>query len=205
MKKLALFFSYIFNPVLIPVYATLFYFLITLNYFHTHEVYLVFIQVLIVTVLLPASVFYLLRSLGLIKSRMLTDKNERRLPLAIYALLLFILIKHSLADFVLPELFYFFLGNLISIMAALALVLLNHKISLHVLGVSSLTVFVISISAYYHIQLLWIVALLITCCGFVASARLLEKEHTLNGIILGALIGIVPQVLLWFTWLFPVV
>lgn len=205
MKKPALIFSYIFNPLLIPVYATLFYFLITINYFHTHEVYLVFIQVLIVTVLLPVSIFYLLRSLGLIKTRMLLNKNERRLPLAIYAVLLFILIKHSLADFVLPELYYYFLGSLISITGALALVLFNYKISLHVLGVSSLTVFVISISAYYHIQLLWIIAILITCCGFVASARLLEKEHTLSGIMLGALIGIVPQVLLWFAWLFPVV
>ncbi len=201
MKKLLVFFSYAFNPLLIPVYATLFYFMVTQNYFYNHEIYLVFIQVLILTMLLPISLFYLLRSLGIIRTKMLVDKRERKVPLAFYAILLFVLIKHSFSLFVVPELYYYFLGSLISILIALALVLFNHKISLHVMGVSSLTVFVISISAYYHTSFLYLIAFLILSSGLVASSRLQEKEHSLKGIFLGSIAGIVPQVILWFVWL----
>ena len=201
MKKLLVFFSYAFNPLLIPVYATLFYFMVTQNYFYNHEIYLVFIQVLILTMLLPISLFYLLRSLGIIRTKMLVDKRERKVPLAFYAILLFVLIKHSFSLFVVPELYYYFLGSLISILIALALVLFNHKISLHVMGVSSLTVFVISISAYYHTSFLYLIAFLILSSGLVASSRLQEKEHSLKGIFFCFFAGIVPQVILWFVWL----
>ncbi|KAF2520134.1 hypothetical protein E0W68_02610 [Flavobacterium salilacus subsp. salilacus] len=201
MKKLLLFFSYAFNPLLIPLYATLFYFLVTQNYFYKHEIYLVFIQVLILTMLLPISLFYLLRSLGLIRTKMLIDKKERKLPLAFYAVLLLVLIKHSFSVLVIHELYYYFLGSLISIMIALTLILFKQKISLHVMGISSLTVFVISISAYYHISFLYLIAFLILSSGLVASSRLQEKEHSLSGIFLGSIAGILPQVLLWFVWL----
>ncbi|NDI97940.1 hypothetical protein GWA97_02510 [Flavobacterium sp. LaA7.5] len=201
MKKLLLFFSYAFNPLLIPLYATLFYFLVTQNYFYKHEIYLVFIQVLILTMLLPISLFYLLRSLGLIRTKMLIDKKERKLPLAFYAVLLLVLIKHSFSVLVIHELYYYFLGSLISIMIALTLILFKQKISLHVMGISSLTVFVISISAYYHISFLYLIDFLILSAGLVASSRLQEKEHSLGGIFLGSIAGILPQVLLWFVWL----
>ncbi|OIQ21666.1 MAG: hypothetical protein BM557_02390 [Flavobacterium sp. MedPE-SWcel] len=204
MKRLSLLFSYAFNPLLIPVYATLFYFLVTMNYFHKHEIYLVFLQVLILTTLLPISLFYLLRSLGLIRTKMLLDRKERRFPLAIYAVLLLILIKHSFSTFVVPELYYYFLGSLISIAFVLIMLLLRQKISLHVMGVSSLTLFVISISTYYHTPFLYLISFLILSSGFVASSRLQAKEHTTNSIFLGAIAGIVPQVALWFIWLVPV-
>jgi hypothetical protein len=203
MQKFLAAFTYIFNPLLVPAYATLFYFLVTRNFFYRHEIYLVFIQVLILTLLLPISIFYLLKSLGLIKTKMLLDKKERRLPLAFYCILLLILVKYSLSIFVIPELYYYFLGSLISAALALMLILFNHRSSLHVLGVASLTMFIISISAYYHIQLLSLIAFFILCTGMVASARLQAKAHTLAEVTLGALLGILPQVALWFVWLVP--
>ncbi len=203
MQKFLAAFTYIFNPLLIPAYATLFYFLVTRNFFYRHEIYLVFIQVLILTLLLPISIFYLLKSLGLIKTKMLMDKKERRLPLAFYCILLLILVKYSLSIFVIPELYYYFLGNLISAAVALLLILFNHRSSLHVLGSASLTMFIISISAYYHIQFLSLIAFFVLCTGMVASARLQAKAHTLAEVTLGALLGILPQVGLWFVWLVP--
>ena len=203
MKKLLIFFSYLFNPLLVPVYATLFYFMVTQNYFYQHEIYLVFIQVLILTLLLPISLFYLLRSLGLIRTKMLVDKKERRLPLAFYAVLLLVLIEHSFSVLVIHELYYYFLGSLISIVIALTLIFFKQKISLHVMGISSLTVFVIGISAYYHVSFLYLIALLILSSGVVASSRLQAKEHTLSGVFWGSFVGIVPQVCLWFIWLIP--
>lgn len=203
MKRLLPIFSGVFHPLFIPVYATLFYFLVTRNFFYEHEIYLIFIQVLILTVLLPISIYYLLKSLGLISSVMLPDKKERKLPLAFYAVLLFVLLKQSLTIAAIQELYYYFVGSFISIITALVLVLFKHKASLHVLGISSLTVFIISISAYYHIQFLYLIAFLVLCCGLVASSRLQAKAHSLGEIVLGALLGILPQIALWFVWLLP--
>jgi hypothetical protein len=203
MKKLLPVFSYIFHPLFIPVYATLFYFLVTQNFFYRHEIYLVFIQVLILTVLLPISLYYLLRSLGVIRSKMMLDKKERKMPLAFYSVLLFILIKHSFSVFVIHELYYYFLGILISTVLALAFVLFNYKASLHVMSIVSLTVFVISISAYYHIRFLSTIAFFIICTGMVASSRLQAKAHSGSEIVLGALLGIIPQAGLWLIWLLP--
>jgi hypothetical protein len=196
-------FTYIFHPLFVPVYATLFYFLVAHSYFYKHEIYLVFLQVFILTVLLPVSLFYLLRSLGKIRSKVLLDKKERRLPLAFYSVLLLILIKHSFSAFVVPELYYYFLGVLVSTVAALALVLLGYKASLHMMSVTSFTLFAISISAYYHVHFVNLIAFLIMCCGLVASSRLQARAHSLNELALGTLLGLLPQVGLWFIWLLP--
>lgn len=202
MKKFLAFFSYIFHPIFIPVYATLFYFFITNNFFYKHEIYLTFIQVLILTILLPLSLFYLLRSLGFLKSKML-DPKERKLPLAIYSLLLLTLIKYSLSIVIIPELYYYFLGMLISAALALMLLILGHKASLHMIAISTLILFIISISAYYHIRFLNLIAFFVVCSGLVASSRLQAKAHTMGEIVLGVLIGVIPQVGLWFIWLLP--
>lgn len=202
MKRLLPFFSYLFHPLFVPAYATLFYFFIAKDFFYQHEIYLVFLQVLILTLLLPASAYYLLRSLGLIKTKKLLDNKERRLPLAFYAILLLILIKNTFSTLVVPELYYYFLGMLISTMLALIFLLFGYKASLHMMAITSFTMFVISISAYYHITFLYIIAMFILCSGFVASSRL-QSGNTMGEIGLGTFIGIAPQAVLWFIWLVP--
>ncbi|RDI10193.1 phosphatase PAP2 family protein [Flavobacterium sp. AG291] len=204
MKKFLALFSYIFHPLFVPVYATLFYFVVANSFFYEHEIYLAFVQVLILTVLLPMSIFYLLRSLGKMKSK-LPNTKERRLPLAIYALLILFLIKYSLSIVVIPELYYYFTGVLISTVITLALVLGNFSPSLHTMATASLVLFVIGISSYYHITYLYLIALLVVCTGIVGSSRMAVRSHSLSEVLLGALIGIVPQVGLWFIWLVPAV
>ncbi|MFD2601678.1 phosphatase PAP2 family protein [Flavobacterium suzhouense] len=204
MKKFLALFSYIFHPLFVPVYATLFYFVVANSFFYEHEIYLAFVQVLILTVLLPMSIFYLLRSLGKMKSK-LPNAKERRLPLAIYALLILFLIKYSLSIVVIPELYYYFTGVLISTVITLALVLGNFSPSLHTMATASLVLFVIGISSYYHITYLYLIALLVVCTGIVGSSRMAARSHSLSEVLLGALIGIVPQVGLWFIWLVPAV
>ncbi|MGV3461360.1 MAG: hypothetical protein ACO1N9_12995 [Flavobacterium sp.] len=202
MQRLLRVFSFLFHPLLIPSYATLLYFAATHNFFYKHEIYLIFIQVLILTILLPISLFYLLRSFGLLKSRLVNQK-ERRLPLAIYAILLLILLRHSLGLLVVPELYYYFLGCLISVIAALALAIANIKPSLHVMGICTLAMLPVGLSAYYHIQFLGLIIFLILTVGTVATARLMAGKHSLVEVALGALLGILPQVVLWFIWLVP--
>ena len=71
------------------------------------------------------------------------------------------------------------------------------------MAVASLTTFAIGVSVYYHIQLVSAVAFLVICMGFVASSRIQAKAHNAGELILGTLIGIIPQVGLWYLWLLP--
>jgi hypothetical protein len=202
MQRLFRVFSFLFHPLLIPSYATLLYFAATHNFFYKHEIYLIFIQILILTILLPISLFYLLRSFGLLKSK-LVNKKERRLPLAIYSVLLLILLRHSLALLVVTELYYYFLGCLFSIVAALALAIANIKVSIHTLAIATLVMLPIGLSAYYHIQFLGLIIFLIIMLGTVATSRLMAGKHSLGEVAFSALLGLLPQVLLWFVWLIP--
>lgn len=204
MKRLLPVFSYVFHPLFIPVYATLFYLFITRNFFFNNEIYLIFIQVLLITLLLPLSVFYLLRSLGFLKSAKLLGASERRVPLLIYALLLFILLKHSFTSFVLPELYYFFAGILVSVLLSIVFLLFKIRVSLHTMGMVSLIMFIISLSFYYYLTFLNLIAFCVICLGFVASSRLKNNYHTILEILLGGLLGFLPQAILWRAWLITV-
>jgi hypothetical protein len=134
---------------------------------------------------------------------MMLDKKERRLPLAFHAVLLLVLIKHSFSVYVIPELYYYFLGYLISTVLALLLIMFSYKASLHIMGIASLTTFIVSLSLYYDIRLIPFIAAGIICTGFTASSRLQLKAHEPHELVLGTLLGVVPQVGLWLIWLMP--
>ncbi|HRZ31251.1 MAG TPA: hypothetical protein P5188_02985, partial [Flavobacterium sp.] len=62
MKKILPIFSYLFHPLFISVYASLLYFILFRDFYVLQEMYLFMIQIVIITVLIPISLFYLLLS-----------------------------------------------------------------------------------------------------------------------------------------------
>lgn len=201
LKKILPFFSYLFHPIFISVLSTVFYFFVTDGYFIYETVYLYIIQVLILTVFVPLALFYLLIMLGKIDSMMVSNVSQRKIPLVFHIILLSILITKSITKDTIPELFYFFLGSIISSSLALVLVYFNKKASLHMLGMASLTAFCISCCLHFQAREIIVISVLLLCNGFVASSRLFMKAHTTNELFLGYLIGLFPQLLLLFFWL----
>lgn len=202
LKRILPFFSYLFHPIFISVLATVFYFFITTDrYFIYETIYLYIIQVLLVTVFIPLASFYLLIMLGKIDSVMVTNVSQRKLPLILHIILLSILIIKSIPKETIPELFYFFLGSIISSSVALLLVYFDKKVSLHMLGMASFTVFCISICMHFQIHKVIIIGVLLFCNGLVASSRLYMKAHTTKELVFGYLTGLFPQLLLLSLWL----
>ena len=201
MKKILPLFSYIFHPIFIPAIATLFYLYLNDAEFTNQEKLFVFFQILVVTVLLPSLVFLLLRTAGNIDSIMLTEVSQRKIPLIIHCFLLILLVKKSVTIDRYPELHFFFLGALLSTILALILLFANIKASLHMIAISSLTVFIIGLSLHLQIQNIFTIAVLILLNGFVASSRLEMKAHTSKELIIGFMLGAVPQLLLLVLWL----
>jgi len=203
LKKTLPVFSYIYHPIFISIYGTLFYFLVSPSYdfIPLNRVYLILIQVAILTLLLPLSLYFLFVSLGTISSFTEATIKERRIPITIQAFLLFFLLKFSVSLEELPELYYFFLGGFLSSVMALICVLMKFKASLHMIGISSLATFIFGLATLFELPLVNSVALSIVCVGLVASSRLYMKSHTNIELLVGLLIGLFSQVSLWYFWL----
>lgn len=202
MKRILPFFSYLFHPIFIPVLAVVFYFcLVTDSYFNYDEIFIHLIQVLVLTVFIPLIVFYLLLMSRKIDSIMVADVNQRKIPLVLHIILLAVVITQAVTRVQFPELYYFFVGSLISSCFALLFTIFHKKASLHMLGITSLSVFVISLCYHFGHQSLIVGTIALTCNGLVGSSRLVMKAHSISELILGALLGISPQLYLLLFWL----
>jgi hypothetical protein len=76
----------------------------------------------------------------------------------------------------------------------------NIKASLHMISISSLTVFIIGLSLHFQNPNTVLITVLLLLNGFVASSRLEMKPIPIL-LILGFVLGVVPQLLLLVLWL----
>lgn len=184
-----------------PLLGTVFYLFAIGNYFVIEQKLFIVIQVSIIMIFIPVCFFFLLKTLGKVNSIMLSEVSQRRLPLFIQALLIVLLITKSLTADTVPELFYFFLGGLASTVITFVLLFAGIKASLHMIGISTLTVFVIGLSLHYQVNVVDVIAFLVLMNGLVAASRLEMKAHTGKELVIGFLAGILPQLMLWYFWL----
>ena len=201
LKKTLPFFSYIFHPVFIPIYATLFYLFPEDSYVINKEKSLVLLEVAVITFIIPILFFFLLKSTGRISSIMAHELSERKFPLVIQSFLLILLVKKSITVERYPELHFFILGALTSTLIALILLFANKKASLHMIGISALTFFVFGLSMHYQTTSTLTTIFLVITNGLVASSRLIMNAHTPKELTMGVLAGSIPQILLMYLWL----
>lgn len=201
LKKTLPLFSYVFHPIFITVYGSLFFFFIDQKYLFSQTFYYLMFQICILTIFLPLSLYYLFVNLKLINSFTEASLKERTKPLLINIALLILLLKFSSSITYFPPLYFYILGGLLSTLIALFFVLVKFKASLHMIGICSFTTFIASLSINYQTPLLHTIAFFIICCGLVASSRLYMKSHTNFELIIGALIGIFCQIIFWQFWL----
>ena len=100
-----------------------------------------------------------------------------------------------------PELYFYFLGGLLSTLVVLGFLFCKIKASIHMVGISSLLFLVIGLSFHFQSNFINTIVFLLVICGLVASSRLVMKAHTSKELIYGFLSGILPQIALWFLWL----
>ncbi len=183
------------------MYATLFYLYCKDDIFTTQEKYFVLFQILVITIIVPILFFMLLRSTGHVKSMMLPENSQRRVPLILQCFLYILLVKRSIVIVRYPELHFFFLGALFTTIAALVLSLFKIKASLHVAAISGFMVFAAGLNLHLQMQNPYWSAFLILMTGVVASSRLEMEAHTPKELVAGLLIGVLPQVLFLYLWL----
>jgi hypothetical protein len=201
LKKILPVFSYLFHPIFIPVYASLLYFFCYDSYYTNSEKYFALFQIVIVTIVLPILIFFLLRATGQVNSIMIADISQRKIPLVIQCFLTILLIRKSITIYHFLELYFFFLAGLLSTIIALILLFFKIKASLHMIAVNALTVFVVGLSIHNQTRNIDMIAFLVLMNGFVASSRLELKAHTPKELLIGFLLGVLPQLFLMPFWL----
>lgn len=177
-----------------PFLGTLFYFLFAPRFFPLSVIEAKLFAIVILTIFIPIIFAFLLKNLKMVKSIQLKKLKERRIPLLFFALLITTINNFILQDGY-PELFYFFNGILFSTGIAFILSFFKIKVSLHMIGISGLVAFIMGLSLLYGINLLVLISFLILAMGWTASSRLSEKAHSLFELILGFVVGVLPQVL----------
>ncbi|WP_062056670.1 hypothetical protein [Aquimarina longa] len=193
--------SYIIHPLLMPLTGSLIYFY-TAPRFIPYEIMTgKLFGLIILTVLIPIVLFFLLKSIGVIDSIHLENVKQRKIPLLLQSILLIIVIKMVIDVSHYPELYFFFLGILFSSLSAIFIAMFAIKASLHMIAISSLTMFIITLSIHFSLNLTLLISILMVLNGLVATSRLHCKAHSGLELILGFLIGVIPQLTLANLWL----
>lgn len=150
------------------------------------------------TIVIPLGFYFLLKTFNKVKTFTEATLEERKFPIFIQMLLLYYLLKLGLIKDFFPELNLFFEAGFYSSFLVFISVVLRFKASLHMIGVTSLLIYVFQLTNYYQLHAVSTICTLIMCCGFVASSRLFMKAHTYQELVVGMLIGGLPQFLVWY-------
>jgi hypothetical protein len=183
------------------MFGTIFYFLVSTFYYTYQQKYLVLLQIGIVTILIPVAFFYFLRSFDKVDNAMVPDLSQRKIPLLFQGMILYLLLSNTIKENILPELYFYLLGGLISTFILFILLLFKVKASIHLVGISALTVFVGALSLHFEVNVIYSIAALVLLNGLVATSRLELKAHTYKEILFGFITGILPQLVLTYFWL----
>lgn len=193
--------SYIFHPVWMPFMGSLLYFLITPRFFPLPLIKAKLLAIAITTLFIPIVFYFLLKNLGKATNMFMSDVKERRWPLFFFCLLMGLNLYQILDVYNYPALYYFFVGVLFSAFTGFLLALVRVKISLHMVGLSGILMFVVALSIFYRINLIYTIAFLIAALGLTATSRLQLKAHNGMELILGFFIGFLPQLIVLNFWL----
>ncbi|MFZ4400237.1 MAG: hypothetical protein ACOYO1_09400 [Bacteroidales bacterium] len=191
-NKISRILSYVFHPLLMPVYT--FIFLFNLNVFFasilTYEGKLIILSFIFVsTFILPAILTFVLYKRGIITSLHLEKREERTLPF------LFTIIFYYGTYFILknagipPIYLIILLASTLMIIFAF-FINLKFKISIHTLAIGAITGIIIGISCRFGLDLLFAIFLLIIIGGLIGFSRLALNAHRPLEVYIGYLLGL---------------
>jgi hypothetical protein len=202
-KKILISFSYIFHPIFIPIMACCLFLFSNDRYtnFNKFDVIVSLFQVIVLTIFLPLSIYFLLKSLGKVDDIMVSKLSHRKLPLAIQVFLILVLVKFGITEERLPELYFFFISGLLATILLLFFAFVKIKASIHMVGMASLLFFTIGLSLHLHKNYLNCICVLLLVTGVVATSRIALKAHSNLELLVGFLCGMFSQVVIWCFWL----
>ena len=193
--------SFIFHPLIMPLLGVIFYFSKTPRFIPEPVMKAKIFSVIILTITLPILLFFLLKTINKVDTIYLKTTKERVLPLLINSIIITLILLRVLKPNEIEELFYFFLGILISNLLCLFLALYSIKASIHMIAATGFFMFAVGIGIHFKININGTIALMMIILGAIATSRLHLNAHTNEELIAGAFTGLLPQLILFNFWL----
>lgn len=184
-----------------PLLAIHFYFIKSPRFSPEPYVYAKLISITILSVVLPIMVYFLLKTLGKTETIHLKTTKERIIPLVVNCAIVGLIIYRVFPENQIAELHYFFVAVLLSNLTCLALALLKFKASIHLIATGGVFMFFVAFAIHFSININGSLALFAIITGAVATSRLYLEAHTPKELLVGLLIGIIPQLIVLKYWL----
>ncbi|MBN4070517.1 hypothetical protein JYT76_02435 [Olleya sp. AH-315-F22] len=193
--------SYIFHPLLMPFLGVFFYFLISPRFIPLPLIKAKLFSLALLTIILPILLFFVFKKTRWVNTIYLETTKERIIPLVLNCIIIFFVVQRVLPFNEIVELYYFFIGVLLSTLACLLLSILKFKVSIHMVASGGVLLFFIAISIYFNININGTIALFFIIIGAIATSRLHLNAHTNIELIIGFFVGVIPQLILINYWL----
>jgi len=193
--------SILFHPIFMPLLGVAFYFSKSPRYIPAQIIQAKIISVIILTIILPILLFSVLKTLKKVNSIYLKTTRERIIPLTVNCIILLLIIRKIFPQNDILELYFFFIGILITSLSCLIISALKFKASIHMAAISGILMFFIALSIHFSININGTLALLAIIIGAVATSRLHLKAHSYLELIVGFFLGLLPQLITLNYWL----
>jgi len=187
--------SFVSSPLLIPLLVSVWFLSYTSGGLGDSTILPKLYIIATLTVGIPLVFYFLLYYFKLANSIELSTTRERLVPLVIYGILIIAILKLVFYDGQFLPLYYFFIGILMSTIISLIMALFQFKISLHMMAISGTAAFVMILSFYLQVELIYQLIVLSVAIGLTATSRLSMKAHSPIELIFGTVLGIAVQVM----------
>lgn len=184
-----------------PLIGVLFYFSKAPRYIPEPILRARVISIFFLTVILPILLYFLLKTLKQVDSIYLQKVRNRIIPLALNCIITILILIRVVPANEFLELYYFFVGILLSSLACLILAILDFKASIHMIASGGVLMFFIALSIHFSINISGSIALMCLIVGAVATSRLHMRAHSKIELLFGFLIGLIPQLIVLNYWL----
>jgi len=199
--KFSKFISYFFHPINFPIIGTILFFLFIPKFIFKPQEYIIIAVIFIGTYIFPILLLWLLKRFEMIKSYHMVTIEERKFPLLLFISIAFIIGHWLYKSAIVNLLSLFFFGYGLGLICISLFLYLKIKISLHTMAISGLIGFLFYFSYFYKINLLGIITALFVLAGLVGSARLRLRAHQLNEVLLGGVVGLGAQFLVYYIYM----
>ena len=192
LRPLAIFFSAVFHPLLVPAFGFALYLFanryLFANYDMAHKGFELG-KVLLLTAFFPAFTISLMKALGFIQSVDLRRRDDRILPYVatgFFYIWAYVVYRKTFEPEVLQAIL---LGSCIAVFVGLMLNSIWDKVSMHTSGMGGLVAVVMLMAPVVSDDLTPFFYAAVLAAGIVGSARLYLQAHTPRQIVGGYLVG----------------
>lgn len=198
--------SYLFHPLILPVYAVILLFLFPsyISHYQYEFKKIIVLIVFMMTFVFPILILLIMLNMKTISSLNLNKRNERTYPYAIVTII-YVVAYYLMLNFpygIPPVISNFVLIASISVFVTL-LINLKTKVSAHMAGIGTFTGYfyiyflrenlgtVLFSIGGFNITIVYFLILLLIIAGITASSRLSENAHNPLQIIIGFFTGLI--------------